>query len=307
MPEPESLVLALYDACNTADVAAIRALLADDFTHYSLGPSAQSAPIRSAAQLATQAAAAATEQQARWRVDRIITEATDVGVEYTMWLSDPSGSPQVRRGSEWIELTPQATGIAQIRSYHHVGQPSDLDGFDYASVDAATRPAITSGARVERLDAIASYYDACTAADVNALMAFFTNDVVHYFLQPNVGSRPVAGREHLARYWRKVSQRINARWVVDSIIARGDEAVIEWSMFWNPDAGTDRIVTRGMEWYAFEDALIGQIRSYHVQLRESTELEEFDYLAAGYSMLEAERSALHIPHPEDLIGNRRRA
>ncbi|WP_134322464.1 nuclear transport factor 2 family protein [Cumulibacter soli] len=307
MPEPESLVLALYDACNAADVPAIRALLADDFTHYSLGPSAQSTPIRSAAQLATQAAAAATQQQARWRVDRIITEATNVGVEYTMWLSDSSGSPQVRRGSEWIELTPQATEIAQIRSYHQVGQPSDLDGFDYTGVDAAVRPAITSGAPAERLNAIAGYYDACTAADVDALMGYFTEDVVHYFLQPNVGSRPVAGREHLARYWRKVAQLINARWVTDSIIARGDEAVIEWSMFWNPDGSADRIVTRGMEWYVFEDDLIGQIRSYHMQLRESTELEEFAYVAAGYSTLAAERSALHTPHPEDLTGNRRRA
>ena len=35
-------------------------------------------------------------------------------------------------------------------------------------------------------------------------------DVVHYFLAPNVGSAPVAGAEHLARYWRKVTAMIHA-------------------------------------------------------------------------------------------------
>jgi len=40
-------------------------------------------------------------------------------------------------------------------------------------------------------------------------------DVVHWFLAPNVGSAPVPGAEHLARYWRRVAGLIEARRVVD--------------------------------------------------------------------------------------------
>ena len=89
---------------------------------------------------------------------------------------------------------------------------------------------------------------------------------------------------------------ISARWIVESIIARCDEAVIEWSMYWNARPDAPRIVTRGTEWYVFEGDRISEIRSYHKQPEQSSELDGFEYADRGYSTLGNEHSALH-PDP----------
>lgn len=82
-------------------------------------------------------------------------------------------------------------------------------------------------------------------------------------------------------------------WVVDHGIVDGDEAVIEWSMFW--EAGTQRVVTRGAEWFVLRGDLIAEIRSYYRQEREDAELEGFPYASRGYSVHGSERSSRHAP------------
>lgn len=147
------------------------------------------------------------------------------------------------------------------------------------------------------LSLVTRYYDACTRADVDELLAVLHPEVVHWFLAPNVGSRPVRGSEHLARYWRKVAGMIEAAWVVDSIVESGSHAVIEWSMFWHPvdtPAGT-RVATRGSEWFEMVDGRIHEIRSYYQQQPFSTELDGFPYAERGYSTVERPTSALHQP------------
>lgn len=145
----------------------------------------------------------------------------------------------------------------------------------------------------EKLDLIRRYYEGCSAGDIDAMMATFHEEVIHYFLAPNPGSAPVSGAEHLARYWRKVQARIDARWIVDSFLADGDDAVIEWSMFHTPGGAQERIVTRGAEWYRFEDGRIREIRSYHQLGERSSELDGFDYGPRGWSRLGRESSNLH--------------
>jgi ketosteroid isomerase-like protein/uncharacterized protein YndB with AHSA1/START domain len=142
---------------------------------------------------------------------------------------------------------------------------------------------------------IVRYYDACSAGDLDALLGTLHPEMVHYFLAPNPGSRPVAGAEHLARYWRKVAPAIQARWVVDHLVADGDRAVIEWTMFWVPrdSAGGERIATRGSEWFEVRDGLIAEIRSYYQQRDTTTELDGFPYSERGYSDLGAEHSVIH--------------
>ena len=148
---------------------------------------------------------------------------------------------------------------------------------------------------------ITRYYDGCSAADLDMLMSTLHPEVVHYFLAPNPGSRPVDGAEHLARYWRKVAPAIQARWVVDNLVADGERVVIEWTMFWvprGPDGGAgdgERIATRGSEWFVVRDGLIAEIRSYYQQHTTTTELEGFPYAERGYSHLDAEHSAIHAP------------
>jgi ketosteroid isomerase-like protein len=149
-------------------------------------------------------------------------------------------------------------------------------------------------------DVIVRYYDGCSAGDLDELLATLHPDVVHYFLAPNPGSAPVVGAEHLARYWRKVAGMIEARWVVDHALAAGDEAVIEWTMFWRPDGATGRVATRGAEWFVFRDGLIAEIRSYYQQRRETTELAGFPYRSRHYSLLAAEHSAVHPARKPDV-------
>jgi ketosteroid isomerase-like protein len=147
---------------------------------------------------------------------------------------------------------------------------------------------------VSPLDVVRRYYDGCSAGDVTAMRATLADDVVHYFLAPNVGSAPVRGAEHLARYWRKVAAMIEARWVVDHALAGEREAVIEWTMFWRPRGAPARVTTRGAEWFVFaDDGRIVEIRSYYQQQPATTELEGFPYAARGYSTCGAERSAVH--------------
>jgi ketosteroid isomerase-like protein len=137
---------------------------------------------------------------------------------------------------------------------------------------------------VTLLEVITRYYDGCSAGDVDLMLATLHPDVVHYFLAPNPGSTPVAGAEHLARYWRKVARMLDARWVVDHCLEGAHEAVIEWTMSWRPPEGTERVATRGAEWFAFAaDGRIREIRSYYQQRATTTELDGFPYSARGYS------------------------
>lgn len=142
---------------------------------------------------------------------------------------------------------------------------------------------------------IARYYDACSRGDADGVTATATADVVHYFLAPNVGSAPVRGGEHLGRYWRKVHGTIAPVWVVDHGIVQGDEAVIEWSMFWLPPGAAERVVTRGAEWFVLRHGRIAEIRSYYRQEAADAELDGFPYVARGYSAHDAVRSARHQP------------
>jgi hypothetical protein len=86
---------------------------------------------------------------------------------------------------------------------------------------------------------------------------------------------------------------LDARWVVDHVLARDDEAVIEWTMWWRPRGGTDRVATRGAEWFVLRDGLIAEIRSYYRQREHTTELDAFPYADRGYSLPGRERSAVH--------------
>lgn len=140
---------------------------------------------------------------------------------------------------------------------------------------------------------IRRYYDGCTDGDLAELEATLHPDVVHFFLAPNVGSAPVRGRGHLARYWRKVTRMIDARWVVDHVLTDGNEAVIEWTMFWRPQGSTDRVATRGSEWFVLRDGLIAEIRSYYQQHPATTELDGFPYAERGYAVPGREASDGH--------------
>jgi ketosteroid isomerase-like protein len=152
---------------------------------------------------------------------------------------------------------------------------------------------------------ITRYYDGCSDGDVDLMVQTLHPDVVHWFLAPNTGSTAVAGAEHLARYWRKVTSMIDARWVVESICATPEQAVIEWTMWWTPAGTTMRVATRGAEWFTRVDGVIHEIRSYYQMRGETTELDGFPYGARGYSTPGSERSAVHPDAERHGPGRRR--
>lgn len=131
------------------------------------------------------------------------------------------------------------------------------------------------------VELIKKYYRGCNTGDIELLMSTMTDNITHYFLQP--GTIAVRGAEHLARYWRKVQKNLNARWEVDYAIAKGSDAVIEWTIFWtNPENGS-RLTSRGAEFYVIKDGLISEIRAYYNQLLDvNSELVDFDYRQRGY-------------------------
>ena len=127
------------------------------------------------------------------------------------------------------------------------------------------------------------YYEACNAGDLDALLGTLTPDAVHYFLPGKFA--PVRGAEHFARYWVKNRNLFDARWSVDHVMAQGDEVVVEWSMFWTPQGGERRIVTRGTEWYVMRGGRIAEVRAYFMaEAAASSELAGFPYAQRGYPL-----------------------
>lgn len=129
---------------------------------------------------------------------------------------------------------------------------------------------------------IETYYAGCNAGDVDLMTSTFAVDVVHYFLEPSF--EPVRGADHLARYWRKSQRQFNARWVVDHCVASGNEAVIEWSLFWKPQNSGHHLTMRGTEWFILRDGKIAEVRAYfHQSVDKDTELQGFPYSDRGYA------------------------
>jgi len=134
----------------------------------------------------------------------------------------------------------------------------------------------------EAAEVIARYYAGCTAGDIALMMSTLDPEVTHYFLDPQTQS--VSGAEHLARYWRKVQALLDARWEIDSIVAQGQDAAIEWTIFWTEPSSGKRLTTRGAEFYRFRGELIYEIRAYYHQRRDANSaLVDFPYEERAYS------------------------
>jgi uncharacterized protein (DUF1330 family) len=139
--------------------------------------------------------------------------------------------------------------------------------------------------RMESL--IRRYFDACNAADVEAIGACFVPDAVHYF-PPGMYDGPFRGATTIAERWRGAVETFGSYWTIDRMVCdpASHQAVIEWSHFKTKQGK----VLRGDEWYVFDPAsgLIGEIRAYYASPQDPNldrlELGGFDYAAAGYPL-----------------------
>ena len=82
------------------------------------------------------------------------------------------------------------------------------------------------------------YFDACNAADYDALVACFTPDAVHYF-PPGLDGIPWRSADTIARGWQHCVATLGSQWTVDRIVVSQDspEAVMEWT-HWKNASGT---------------------------------------------------------------------
>ena len=143
---------------------------------------------------------------------------------------------------------------------------------------------------------IRRYFDACNAADYDALMACFTPDAVHYF-PPGLPDVPWRSADTIVRKWIWCVENLGSQWTIEKVLVShdSDEAVIEWT-HWKRNTATAQ---RGDEWYCFDPqtGLIAEIRAYYaapaVTQSDSLplvgdtrmgELVGFDYGGRGYHL-----------------------
>jgi hypothetical protein len=131
------------------------------------------------------------------------------------------------------------------------------------------------------------YFEGCSEADHDKMVACFEPDAVHYF-PPGMYGGPFVGAEAIADRWAAAVADLGSCWTVDSFVGdpESGEAVIEWTHF-KQFAGT---MLRGIEWYRFdlESGLITEIRAYYASPQDpnlsALELGGFDYQARGYPL-----------------------
>jgi ketosteroid isomerase-like protein len=132
---------------------------------------------------------------------------------------------------------------------------------------------------------IRRYFDACNAADYQALIDCFTPDAVHYF-PAGLPEVPWRSADTIAKKWIWCVETLGSQWTIERILISHDkpEAMIEWTHWKNKS----RSALRGAEWYVFEDGKISEIRAYYASPADKgapiNELVEFDYAGRGYHL-----------------------
>jgi hypothetical protein len=137
-------------------------------------------------------------------------------------------------------------------------------------------------------ETVRAYFDACNAADGDAIAPCFLPNGIHY-VPPGMYEGPFPRRRDDRAALGQRGEDVGSVLTVDSFI--GDpatgRAVIEWSHF----KTFQHTLLRGDEWYRFDPAtgLIAEIRAYYAtpQPPEGGRLElgGFDYKAHGYPLI----------------------
>jgi methyltransferase len=134
---------------------------------------------------------------------------------------------------------------------------------------------------------IRQYFDACNAADEQAIMDCFVPDGVHYF-PPGMYGGAFRGAQAIANRWAAAVRDLGSIWTIEQITTDPENAraVVEWTHY----KTFSETVLRGDEWYVFDrdTGLISEIRAYYASPQASDlhrlELATFDYAGRGYSL-----------------------
>jgi len=161
-----------------------------------------------------------------------------------------------------------------------------------------TENATLTHAGLEEL--IRRYFDACNAADEQAIIDCFVPEGVHYF-PPGMYGGAFQGAAQIAARWAAAVRDLGSIWTIEQVTTDPDNAraVIEWTHY-KTFSGT---VLRGDEWYVFDrpTGLIREIRAYYASPQaadlQRLELAMFDYPGRGYSVQPPD-----LPRPRPAAG-----
>ncbi len=122
---------------------------------------------------------------------------------------------------------------------------------------------------------IEAYFEACNRGDAAGIARHFTPEAVVY----DTNHAPVRGAAAIGAFWTKIRAKwVDTRWHVDSCVAAGDQAAIEWTVTGtHPTRGA--FCVRGSEHYTLADGKIAEIRQYWTfdPAAPGAELQAFPY------------------------------
>lgn len=134
------------------------------------------------------------------------------------------------------------------------------------------------------VDTIARYFNGANEGNADLMHSCFCDDITAYTtgIPPRVGSNAVVKLLidlHPTR----------ARFTIDRAVVQEPEAVVEWSALWTPPGASEEVLTRGVDWFVFENDKISEIREYadfglSPQPPAVHELERFPYETRGYPL-----------------------
>lgn len=129
---------------------------------------------------------------------------------------------------------------------------------------------------------VRAYYDDLSSGDAEAVARHFTDDAIHYYTRraPHLGAAQIAENAAAA------VNHLEARWVLENLVADAEQVAIEWSMEFNHPTKPDRprMLDRGTEWFRFRDGLICEVRAYYNE--RGGDLVGFDHAARGHTVLD---------------------
>ena len=134
------------------------------------------------------------------------------------------------------------------------------------------------------IDVIARYFNGANAGDAELMLSCFCDDITAYTtgIPPRVGNHAVV--ELLIDL-----HPTRARWTIDQAVVQEPEAVVEWSALWTPPGASVEVLTRGVDWFVFENEKIKEIREYadfglSPEAPSVHELLQFPYQSRGYPL-----------------------
>jgi len=133
-------------------------------------------------------------------------------------------------------------------------------------------------------DTIARYFNGANDGDAELMLSCFSDDVTAYTtgIPPRVGNHAVV--ELLIGI-----HPTRARFTLDHAVVQEPEAVVEWSALWTPPGASVEVLTRGVDWFVFENEKIKEIREYadfglSPEPPTVHELAQFPYQSRGYPL-----------------------